>query len=223
MSKTRVVLIGGFQETKFLAKSLLSKGYKVTAINDNLEECETLAAIDRLRVFHGDGSKPFILEDANIYGADIAIAMTPYDDANLVICELCKKRFNVSKTASLISDPKNADFFRTMGVDSVVSSIAILSEIIEQQVTFNDIKTIMPIGSGQVAVEQISISKGAAIAGKSLEVIKLPGGSVIGCIMRGEQTIIPQGSTVINEDDVLVAIVSAKSREETLRILTERS
>jgi len=220
MGRTRVVLVGGFQETKFLAKSLLSKGYKVTAINEKLDECEVLTSIERLKVIHGDGSKPFVLEDANIYGADIAIAMSPYDDANLVICQLCKKRFNVRKTAALISDPKNEEFFKSMGVDSVVCSISILSEIIEQQATFNDIKTIMPIGGGQVQVEQISVPQGAAIAGMNLEEIDLPGEAVIGCVMHGQQSIIPRGSTVIYENDLLVVIVSAESREATLKVLT---
>lgn len=89
--RTRIILIGGENEARHLAVSLLDKGYHVTAINEDPDQCTALASIPKLTVFQGDGSEPFVLEDAGAYQADIAIALSPYDDANLVICELCKK------------------------------------------------------------------------------------------------------------------------------------
>ena len=121
--KKRVVLIGGFNKTKFLASSLIKKGYSVTAINSDMEKCRELAEIESLSVFNGDGSKPFILEDANAYNADMAIALTDRDDDNLVISELCKKKFNVKKTVAIISDPQKMKFFYRMGIDSVVCAV----------------------------------------------------------------------------------------------------
>lgn len=52
---------------------------------------------------------------------------------NLVICELCKKRFHVKKTVALLTDPKKTDFFYKMGIDSVVCAITAITGIIEQQ------------------------------------------------------------------------------------------
>lgn len=95
--KTRIFLIGGFNKTRSLAKSLIKKGYRVTAINNDKEKCNALAEIEHLTVFVGDGTKPFVLEDADAYNADIAIALTDHDADNLVICELCKKKFHVKK------------------------------------------------------------------------------------------------------------------------------
>ena len=113
--KTKILLVGGFEETRYLAHSLLDKGYRVTAINEDREQCESLAIIKGLHVFQGDGSKPYVLEDANAGNMDVAIALSQYDDANLVICELCKKQFHVKKTVALISDPEKTEFFRNYG------------------------------------------------------------------------------------------------------------
>ena len=63
-------------------------------------------------------------KDPDFHHADIVIALTPRDEDNLVICELCKKKFHVKKTVSLVSDPGKTEFFRQMGVDSVVCAIA---------------------------------------------------------------------------------------------------
>jgi trk system potassium uptake protein TrkA len=109
--KTKVLLIGGRSKAKSLAVSLIKKGYHVTAINDTYEDCLKLAEIDELAVINGDGTRPYILEDACAGDADIAIALTSKDEDNLVICELCKKRFHVKKTVALLTDPKRRTFF----------------------------------------------------------------------------------------------------------------
>ena len=131
--KTRVLLVGGRSKAKSLATSLLRKGYQVTVINDTYEDCLKLAEIDKLIVINGDGTRPFVLEDASAGDADIAIALTSKDEDNLVICELCKKRFHVKKTVALLTDPKKTDFFYKMGIDSVVCAITAITGIIEQQ------------------------------------------------------------------------------------------
>ena len=133
----RIVLINGYDETRLLAKSLIHKGYKVTAINECPQNCQKLSTIKGLQVFCGDGSKPFVLEDASVYGADLAIAMSPYYDANLVICQLCKKNYNVKKTVAIITDPSNKKLFKDLGVDSVVCAVSIISGIIQESVALN--------------------------------------------------------------------------------------
>ena len=120
--KGNVLLVGGRSKAKSLAQSLLKKGYQVTVINKDLPDCEKLAENEKLTVIHGDGTKPYVLEDAGAGDVKIAIALTPRDEDNLVVCELCKKKFRVPKTLSLLSDPQKTDFFYKMGVDSVAVS-----------------------------------------------------------------------------------------------------
>lgn len=216
--KTKILLISGSDETRFLARSLLNKGYRVTVINESREQCESLATIKGLQVFQGDGSKPFVLEDANAYNADIAIALSEFDDANLVICELCKKQFHVKKTVALITDPEKTDFFRMMGVDSVVCTTTTISSLIEQHALMNDLNTVMPLGS-HIQVAQIVIPEDAPAVGKKLWEIQLPKAVIIGCIMRGENSVIPRGDTRIMKNDKLILIVSDSDRQAAFRAL----
>lgn len=220
--KTRIFLIGGFQKTKFLAKSLLKKGYHVTAINKDTEKCIAMAEIENLTVFNGDGTKPFVLEDADAYDADIAIALTEYDADNLVICELCKKKFHIKKTVALISDPKKTEFFYRMGIDSVVCAITAVANIIEQQTFLDEMATLVPIGEGRVSIAQIPIAATAPAVGKKLWEINLPKEVIVGCVLRGEQSIVPQGDTRILTGDVLVLISSNKQQMAAIKELTGR-
>ncbi len=220
--KKKVVLIGGFNKTKSLAISLIKKGYQVTAVNNNKQNCQVLAEIEKLTVFLGDGTKPFVLEDANIYDADIAIALTERDEDNLVMCELCKKRFHVKKTVALISDPKKTDFFYRMGIDSVVCAISAIAGIIEQQAFLDEIATLVPVGEGRIRVAQVPISQSAPAVGKKLWELSLPKEVIIGCVLRGDKSKIPRGDTRILAGDILVLISSDEHETAAVRELTGR-
>lgn len=218
--KMRVLLVGGFYETKYLANSLLKRGYSVTAINADKQDCMELAEMDRLVVINGDGSKPFVLEDANAQDADIAIALAERDEDNLVICQLCKKKFNVKKTVALISDPKKTDFFYSLGIDSVVCAITMISSVIEQHAFLDDMATMIPTSQGNLRIAQVPISSFAPAVDKKVWELNLPQEVIIGCIQRGEKIMIPGGDTRILAGDVLILILSDENKTAAVRELT---
>ncbi|MCL2153809.1 MAG: NAD-binding protein [Oscillospiraceae bacterium] len=131
--KKKALLIGGNNQTKYLANSLIKQGYHVVAINNDIEVCQNLSELGKLNVFQGDGSIPPVLEEAGAQGADLAVVITEHDDDNLVICELCKKIFHVKKTISLISNPQKADFSCQLGIDFIICPAKSIISIIEQQ------------------------------------------------------------------------------------------
>jgi trk system potassium uptake protein TrkA len=219
--KGRVFLIGGFNKTRFLAASLIRKGYTVTAINQDEEKCSILAGIDRLNVFAGDGSKPYVLDDASVYGADIAIALSDKDADNLVICELCKKKFGVKKTVALISDPKKIDFFYRMGIDSVVCAVATVSSAIEQHAIMKEVATLIPVGEGRIKVSQVHIKEDAPAVNKQVKDIALPKQVIIGCVQRGDKSLVPRGDTRIHAGDVLL-LISSDEHDSAVKELVGR-
>lgn len=220
--KTSVLLIGGFDMAKALASSLIEKGYKVTAIHPDYAKCQQLAEIKNLQVINGDGTKPFILEEAGAAYVNIAIALTDNDDDNLVICELCKKKFGVKKTVCTIKNGKNTAFFRKMGVDAVVCATNAITSIIEQQAFVDEITTLIPIGEGRLSIAEIPINERAPVVGKKLWEINLPKEVIIGCILRQETNIIPRGDTRIMAGDVLIVLSSSKQEITAIQALTGR-
>lgn len=206
--KKKVVLVGGYQKTYALAKSLRTKGYEITIINLNYQHCIEFAQIEDIHILHGDGTRPYILDDAGIYDFDLAIALTRRDDDNLVICELCKKKFNVKRTVALVNDPEKVDFFYKMGIDSVVCSITTVTNLIEQQALMDQMSSIFELNGGKVKITQLAIPKTAPVVNKKLWELNLPQEVVIGCILRGDTNIVPRGDVRIHEGDILVMIAS---------------
>jgi len=220
--KNKVLLVGGFHKTIALANSLINRGYLVTIINENYSECMSMAENSQLKVILGDGSKPYVLEDAEAYENEIAIALTQYDEDNLVICQLCKKKFGIKKTVAVINDPKKTDFFHKAGIDSVVCAINTITGIIEQQAFMDEMATVLPLGQGNISVAEVPITQSAPSVGKKIWEVDLPKEVIIGCILRGENSMVPRGDTRLLAGDILVLISSKENQILAVRELTGR-
>ena len=218
----KILLIGGRSKATALATCLVSQGYRVVVINDSREDCMMLAEMKGISVYCGDGTKPYVLDEAGAAECSIAIALMSQDEDNLVACQLCKRKFGVKKTVSLVADPKKTEFFRQKGVDSVVCAISAVTGIIQQQAFIDEMVSIIPVGYGRAQIVEVHIPGNAPSAGKKLWEIELPKEVIIGCILRGDQTLIPRGDTRIHEGDTLVVISGNGQELAAIQALTGR-
>lgn len=217
--KNKIIIIGGFRKTKILAVDLLKKGYKVIAVNDNREHCQLLSEIDGLKVYCGDGTLPSVLLDAGVKNCRTAIAIMDNDEDNLVTCQLCKKRFGIQKAISLVGNPNKTDFFRRMGVDSVICAVERITDIIRQQATIDKISNSFVVGEGKVNISEVKMESGYPVINKMLKDIGLPNDIIVGCILRGERAMIPRGETTILAGDILLLISEIGAEEKAFRLL----
>ena len=218
----KILLIGGRSKAKSMAVSLLEQGYQVTAINDDYEDCLKLAEIHGLKVVFGNGTKPYILEEAGAEDFDIAIALTSKDADNLVACQLCKKKYSIKKTVSLVGDPNKTEFFYKMGVDSVVCAVSAVTGIIQQQAFIDELANVIPFGQGLVQIVEVRVPEDSPAAGKKLWELTLPDEGIVGCILRGDTTVIPKGNTRILAGDTLVLITGNGQELNMIHALTGR-
>lgn len=219
----KILIIGGRKKADFLTKSLLEKKHKIMIINDNFEFCKSLARTYDIPVIFGDGSDPKILEEADIKNFDIVIAITPKDEDNLVICQLAKKAFFIKKCLCVVSNPRNVEIFKRLGIDTVISSTYVASSIIEQMATVKEIENYIPLDNGQVGLMEIFIKEHHFVANKAISSIDFPKEAIIVCIIRGLNTIIPKGNTRILPEDKLVILSSPYLQSEIINFISERS
>ncbi|MCL2598905.1 MAG: NAD-binding protein [Firmicutes bacterium] len=221
LAKKRVLLIGGYQRARALQEIFAKKNYKVTMVNDNYAQCKELATLKGVNAVFGEGTRPYVLADADAYGANLAVALTHCDEDNLVICELCKKKFGVKKTMAIIGDPNKAEFFKKMGVDFAVSSVGLVGKVVEQNAFMEDISSVAEIGD--VNILQVPLLDDSPAIGKRLMDTRLPQNTLIGCVMREGKNIIPNGQTVLQKGDTLLLLSLEHSEEEAVKQLTGKS
>jgi trk system potassium uptake protein TrkA len=182
--------------------------------------CEHLAEEFRgLLVINGDASDPEILTEAKVDKADVVVGATPFDEANIIICNIAKELFNVKRTVARVNNPKHLMLYKYMGVDVPVDSTSIIARIVEEEASFSDVMSLLSIKKGRLSIVRVDIPKESPVINKKLKDLKLPSNSVLISIIRGTEIIIPSGMTEILVDDEIIAATLIDSEKELIHSL----
>ena len=215
----KVLIVGSGKMLFFLCRNFTSKGYEVVVINRDRHECVILARQLTALVVYGDGSDATILKEAGAMGADVVLAITPNDQDNLVICQLASMQFGVPRAIALANDPDNAVTFEKLGV-SAFSTTHIVSSLIEQRASLEQITNLLPVGEGRVNVTEILLDENSPVAGKLLKDIVLPTNALVAVVIRGQQPIVPRGANQLLAGDRVVLITLPENHGPVLKAFT---
>jgi trk system potassium uptake protein len=215
-----ILLAGGGKLVYFLSRAFISKGYTVTVIDNDREECTWLARNVKATVVFGAWSDLSILEEAGAALADALVAITPNDQDNFAICQLADMSFHIPRKLALVNDPDNESIFTQLGITAVFSPVKILSNLIEQRFNFDGITCLLPIGEGKVNVTEIVIEETYPVTGKRLSEIELPEDSLVGCIIRGGIPHVPRGESTIADGDRIILITLPENHGSVLKSIT---
>ena len=201
----RVVIIGAGLIGRNLTLLLEKDGYDVKVIEKNLERCEQLAAlVDRSIVIHGDGTDIDLLEAEEISDNDVIICLTDDDKLNLLVA-LLAKHLGVPKAFVRVGRLEYITLMEQVGIDVAFSPRLLTSgqilRLIREDENLINIFTFE--GSKAEAVE-IEVAEKTSLINKHLKDLKLPGKSLVGAIVRENQTIVPKGDTLLLEGDHIV-------------------
>lgn len=214
-----MVIVGGGKVGSFLAEALENKGHRVTVIERNRELCERLAMRTEATVIQGDGCDLRFQEEAEVGKADVFAAVTGDDDDNLVACQLARTHFQVPRAVARVNNPKNERIFNKLGIDAI-SSTTVIAQLIEERTTVGDIITLHTLKKGRLAVVELDLPDDRC---RSCEVplrdLGLPRGCVLVSVIRGDEVIIPQGSSVLQPGDTVIAVTEPEKESELKRIL----
>jgi trk system potassium uptake protein TrkA len=215
----KIIIVGNGKLVYYMARVFTSKGYVTTIINGDPDECTVLSHQLKAIVVLGDGSDPTVLEEAGAREADALLAMTSYDQNNLVTCQLARKIYDVRHVVAMVTDPDNVEVFRKLGVKSVFSPTHVITALIEQQTSFDDIINLAPVAEGMVTLSEVILREDSPAAGKYLHELGLPTGTLIGVILRNKHVIVPRGDCRLEPRDRLTLISVPANQGKALRVL----
>lgn len=216
----KIILIGGGKLAYFLSKQFASKGYQITIINPDRSAATQLSRSLKATVICAEPTNLKTLEEAGAYQAEVVLSLTEQDEDNLIACQIAKKKFGIPRTIALVNDPDNKKIFEKSGITVAFSATQIISNLIEQQTGSEDIKTLIPVAEGKVNLTEITLQEKAPAVGKTLQELKLPKGTLIACILRKEEVIVPRGETILKAGDRLISIGQPEKYGQMLRSLS---
>lgn len=218
----RIVVAGGRTQADFLIGTLVKKKHKLIVINDDQQYCDYLATTHRIPVIFGDPSKYFVLDEAGIQDFDVLVALTHRDADNLAICQYAKRCFGVKKVICSVANPKNAELFKELGVNTVISSTHMVAQYIAQATNIENFIKTMSIEDEKVIITEAVVESSYNCVNKKLMDITLPANTIIGCIIRkSADMIVPTGNTEIRTGDKLLILSSPENQKKAMAAITK--
>ncbi|GDY25276.1 MULTISPECIES: Trk system potassium transporter TrkA [unclassified Agarivorans] len=217
----RLMIVGGGNIGAALAKRLESQ-YSVKLIERNQRRAEQLAEmLNNTIVFCGDASDQELLSEENIEQVDVFIAVTNDDEANIMSAMLAK-RMGAKKVMVLIQRGAYVELVQGGTIDIAISPQQATISALLTHVRRADIVNVYSLRRGAAeAIEAIAHgdSNTSKVVGRSVGELKLPPGTTIGAVMRGNEVIIAHDHTVIEQDDhVVMFLVDKKFIPEVERL-----
>lgn len=218
-----IIIVGGGKVGYYLAKTLAPENHRIVIIEEDYRLCMKIA--DELgglgiNAINGDGTDINYLKDAEIEIADILIAVTGYDQNNLVACQLAKNYFGVPRTIARVNNPKNIKVFEQLGVDSVVSSTMHIADIIEYEVDWAGINQMLSEKVRNVRIKDFIVAENSHAVGKIIADLNLPEGTILISIIRGENATVPNGQTQILAGDDVITFAKTENMKKVCAYLT---
>jgi trk system potassium uptake protein TrkA len=210
----RIIVAGGGNIGKRLARAL-ENDYRVKIIERDLRRSRMVAeALDRTIVLHGDAADEDLLLEENIENTDVFCAVTNDDEAN-ILSSMLAKRLGARKVMALINRPAYVDLVQREAIDIAISPQQATIGTLLTHVRRGDVVQVHSLRKGAAeAIEAVAHGDQASskVVGRPIEAIKLPKGTSIGAIVRGEEVLIAHHDTVIESEDHVIMFLLDKRR-----------
>ncbi|WP_028080979.1 Trk system potassium transporter TrkA [Solimonas soli] len=211
----RVMLAGGGNIGFRLARALEDSRIQVKIIERSRERARYLS--ENLRntvVLSGDGANEALLREENIEDIDVFCAITNDDEANILSAMLAK-RLGARKALCLINRLSYVELVEGGSIDVAISPQQSTVSALLSRVRRGDVVRVHSLRRGAAeAIEAVAHGDrhNSKVVGRRLEEIKLPAGSTIGAIVRGDEVIIAHHDTVIEAEDHVILFIVDKKR-----------
>ncbi len=216
----RICIAGGRTQADFLIQNLKKQKHKLVVINEDPAYCEHLSSIHKMPIFNGNPSKFYVLQEAEIEGFDVLVALTHSDADNLAICQFAKRCFRVKKVICTVANPKNVALFKELGINNVISSTYMVAQHISQATTVANLVNTLSFDD-DIIISEVVIEAGYLCVNQKLRDITLPPSTIICCIIRkGQDLIIPSGESTIRAGDRLLVLTDQENQAKALSVIS---
>lgn len=201
----RIVIVGAGEVGSHLSETLSLADHDVTVIERDPQHAQMLHEQLDVRVINENGSSARTLLSAGVKKCDFFLAMTSSDETNLVSSSLAKA-LGARTTFARVHDTTFRDnsvinHQSHFGIDHLVNPEALAAVELAKRIRNPGRVAVEDFGRGKIEVQSVEIQQGAKVVGTPLIELKLPGNLRIGLIKRGEESLVANANSALQEGD----------------------
>lgn len=217
----KIIIVGIGKLGEYLTRILVKDNNEVTLIDNDFSTSKDLINNEDVNYVDGSGLDPNVLIEAGVRDANLVISVMDKDESN-IICSLLSKKLGAKHTIARIRGLEYSNMINILKEDLGLS-MAINPELL----TANQIAGALSIPSalesssffkGRIQMISLKIKKNSKLEGITLnDLSKKYNTKVIVCLIeRNGNMIIPQGSTILMENDKINIVGTVKEIKEFL-------
>jgi len=201
----KIILVGGGKVGSALCSSLVADDHDVVLIEQNETVLNYMTRRFDIIGLAGNGADFAMLEAANVQDCDIFIAMTQYDEVNMVAAVLAKK-MGAKETIVRVRNPEYSNpYFKEkniLGFSLIVNPELLAARAIANIIDFPNALSVERFAGGLVSLMEFIVRKDSNICQMSMADFRKKFGNVIICaIERDHKLMIPSGNMILEDKD----------------------
>ncbi|MBP5185143.1 MAG: Trk system potassium transporter TrkA [Lachnospiraceae bacterium] len=220
----KIVIAGVGEAGTELIRRLANDGCDITVIDSDPEQLEWVTDKFNVNGVNGSAASRQTLLSAGVDSADIFVALTPWDETNLLSCMQAKSAGALRTAARLqLSDlaAETDAIKKEYDIDCIVCPRVDLAEEIYRNIGLPGYIKHEGLFGNEVMIIDLSVLRGSPLAGMKLSAVRseICKDMLVGTVTRDGKITIPDGSFVLQVGDGLTITASAETLEETLQSL----
>lgn len=224
----KIVILGAGQVGSTVAHSLSSEDNDITIVDTDAMRLKELQDRLDIRTVHGFASHPKVLMRAGVEDADLVIALTNSDEVNITACQVAYSLFN---TPTLIARIRSSGYMdrpelferQHIPIDVLISPESLVVQYICRLIEYPGALQVLDFADGRAQLVATQAYAGGPLVGRRLRALRehMPAGADarVAAIYRLDKTIIPDGETVIEENDTVFFLAARKHIRTMMREL----
>jgi trk system potassium uptake protein TrkA len=214
----KVIILGATRLAVLAAEQFAGRHLQTILIDEDADRCRDLAAEwDRVVVVQGDPTDPKVLQSEGVESADAVLALTGWDEVNIVGC-LIAKALGAETTIARFHRFEYVGLLPGIGIDAGVSSRLAAANAILRFVRRGHVHSVVTFQDSAAEAIELELDPGSRVIGQTIQDIGLPKSVIVGGVVRDGEAFVPHGSTVISAKDrlIVVALPEAISSVESI-------
>ena len=201
----KVVIVGAGKLGYTIAELLSGEQMSVTVIDREEDRLTALKNNLDVLTIVANGASPITMDDPDVNGADVFIAVTAIDEVNMVACILAKKH-GIKHTIARIRDmqflSEAKDYLKkNFDIDLMLNPEMIAAHEIYRILMTPAALDVDEFAGGKVKLFEVKIRKDSQYVDIPFKKLRLPEGVLAGLIFRDREMIIPHGDDSLKVRD----------------------
>ncbi len=222
----KIIILGAGQVGRTAAYHLSrEEANDVTVIDVNEDTLRDLQDRLDIRTVAGNAASPHVLEAAGIANTDILVALTNSDEVNMIACHIAWTLYRTPKKIARVRSADYTERDRLFGengiaVDVWISPEQLVTEYVARLIRYPGALQVLDFADGRVRLVGIRARLGGPLVGQALRTLRehIPNiDARVAAIYRAGKSIIPSGTTVIEDGDEVFFLAARRDIRAVMR------